>query len=259
VRDEALKHTSLPVAETEKAKSLARDLPMPALQRAWSLLLKGLQEAQYAPDTRAAAQMAVMRLIYAADLPDPARLIRDIQSGAASIQQGGGAMERPGAGASVHAPQASRDNHSPMLMSVAGGGAVAVARAEPVVMPDVSAQPQSFEELVTLCEDKGEMLLATQLVNYAHPVKFEAGRFEFRPAPDAPANMAQRLGTLLQGWTGSRWMISLSTAEGAATLSQKKQDARAAERKTVLESANVQAVIAAFPGAELHRIIKEDR
>ena len=257
VRDEALKHTSLPVAESDKAKSLARDVPMPALQRAWSILLKGLQEAQYAPDTKAAAQMAVMRLIYAADLPDPARLIRDLQSGAITTTAGAGSMERTGQGSSVHAPH--MQEAAPILMAVRGGGAVAMAKPAPAIdiEPGIQ-QPQNFEELVTLCEDKGEMLLASQLVNYAHPVKFEVGRFEFRPGPDAPVNLSQRLGPLLQTWTGQRWMISLSTAEGAATLSQKKQEARAAKRKAVLESPNVQAVITAFPGAELHRIIDSE-
>ena len=252
-RDEVLKNTSLPSSDGEKAKQLARDLPMPALQRAWGILLKGLQEVQSAPDTRAAAQMAVMRLIYAADLPDPARLIRDIQSG--NIQPSGGAMERPGA--SVHAPMMSHER-SPILMSVGGGGAMALARAEPVQMTDAIAQPQNFEELITLCEDKGEMLLASQLVNYAHLVKFEMGRVELRLMPEAPATLVSRLSGHMRDWTGSLWMFPLSAATGEATVSQKKSEAKAVERTAVLNSPNVQAVLQAFPGAELHRIVKED-
>lgn len=258
-RDEAFKNTSLPVADMDRCKQLARDLPMPALQRAWTILLKGLQEVQSAPDARAAAQMAIMRLIYAADLPDPARLIRDIQSGAAqagNIQPGGGASERPGAGASVHAPQAQHER-TPFLMSVSGNTVMAVAKQPQIMAIDASPQPQSFEDIVTLCEDRGEMLLASQLVNYAHLVKFEIGRVELRLAPEAPANLATRLSGLMRDWTGNLWMFPLSKDEGAATMSRQKADARAAERQRVLESPNVQAVMAAFPGAELHRIVKE--
>jgi len=260
VRDEALKHTSLPVAENARAKALATALPMPALQRAWSILLKGLQEAQYAPDTHAAAHMAVMRLIYAAELPDPARLIRDIQSGAVSVNvsngpQGGGSAERH---PSVHTPQMREQPSGPVLMAVAGGGrAMAVAQAQPEMLESEMPVIRTFEDMVTLCEDKGEMLLASQLVNYAHPVKFEVGRFDFRPSPDAPANLSQRLSSLMRTWTGQMWMISLSTAEGEATINQKKIEARAAERKSVLESPAVRAVIEVFPGAELHKIIRD--
>ncbi len=261
-RDDAFKNTGLPLAEMEACKQLARDIPMPALQRSWSILLKGLQETQFAPDTRAAAHMAVMRLIYAADLPDPARLIRDIQSGSVSVthnpqsQGGGGSMERTPA---VHAPQ-MREQGAPFLMAVAGGNtALAIARQEPVVaaLSEELPMPRSFEELITLCEDKGEMLLASQLMNHTHPVKFEPGRFDFRPAPDAPANLSSRLQSLLPQWTGQRWMISLSTAEGEATLLQKKNDAKAAERRAVLESPHVRAVLETFPGAEVHKIIRD--
>jgi len=251
-RDEAFKHTSLPVSDVARCKKLATDIGIPNLQRAWTILLKGLQEAQHAPDAKAAAEMAVMRLIYAADLPDPARLIREIQSGA--IPQGGGAMETRTP--VVHAPLAS-DNGGPTLMAISGGGAL--RKAEPVVMlADALPQPENFEALVTLCEDKGEMLLASQLMNYTHPVKFELGRFDFRPAPEAPANLAQKLSTLLQQWTGTRWMISVSTAAGEATLTQKKYEAKEAQRQAVLDSPNVKAILAAFPGSEIHSITKSE-
>ncbi len=137
-----------------------------------------------------------------------------------------------------------------------GGGAMALRKAEPVMLADALPQPENFEALVTLCEDKGEMLLASQLVNHTHPVKFEIGRFDFRPTQDAPANLAQRLSTLLQTWTGTRWMISVSTAAGDATLSQKKQEAKETLRQAVLDSPNVKAILAAFPGAEIHSITK---
>lgn len=252
IRDEAFKHTNLPVSEVARCKTLAKDIGMPNLQRAWAILLKGLQEAGTAPDAMAAAEMTMMRLIYAAELPDPARLIREIQAG--GIPAGGGAQDirTP----SVHSPMAM-DTGAPTLRAI-GGGAMAMRKAEPVMAEATQPQPENFEALVTLCEDKGEMLLASQLVNYTHPVKFEIGRFEFRPAPEAPANLAQRLSSLLQDWTGTRWMISVSTAAGEATLSQKKQEARENLRKAVLDSPNVKAILAAFPGAEIHSITKSE-
>ncbi len=259
VRDDALRNTSLPVAESARAKALATGLPMPALQRAWSVLLKGLQEAQFAPDTRAAARMAVMRLIYAAELPDPARLIRDIQSGAVPVnnsQRGGSAERSP---VEVHTPlMRDHGGNGPVLMAVSGGGrAMAVARNAPEAAELEVPVIRTFEDMIALCEDKGEMLLASQLVNYAHPVKFELGHFEFRPDPHAPSNLSQRLATLMRQWTGQVWMISLSTAQGDATITQKKNDARAAERKAVLESPSVRAVVDVFPGAELLKILRD--
>ena len=49
-----------------------RQLGWGAIHRLWQLLLKGLQDVEIAPDPREAAEMALLRLIHAADLPDPA-------------------------------------------------------------------------------------------------------------------------------------------------------------------------------------------
>ena len=46
------------------------------IHRLWQMLLKGLQDVDVAPDPREAAEMALLRLIHAADLPDPATLLR---------------------------------------------------------------------------------------------------------------------------------------------------------------------------------------
>ncbi|HIL28704.1 MAG TPA: DNA polymerase III subunit gamma/tau, partial [Micavibrio sp.] len=72
----------------EAAADLAGKLSMPTLGRAWQILLKGLQEVNQAPSPQAAAEMILIRLAYAADLPDPAELIKKINSGEGNI--GGG-------------------------------------------------------------------------------------------------------------------------------------------------------------------------
>ena len=45
------------------------------IHRLWQMLLKGLQDVEIAPDPREAAEMALLRLIHAADMPDPAALL----------------------------------------------------------------------------------------------------------------------------------------------------------------------------------------
>ena len=47
---------------------------MPALGRAWQMLLKGVAEVEAAPDRRAAAEMVLIRLCHVADLPPPGDL-----------------------------------------------------------------------------------------------------------------------------------------------------------------------------------------
>src|SRR5690349_2539259 len=65
----------LPAEQREAAERLARQLGWGQIHRVWQMLLKGLADVQVAPDPREAAMMAMLRLIHAADLPDPASVL----------------------------------------------------------------------------------------------------------------------------------------------------------------------------------------
>jgi DNA polymerase-3 subunit gamma/tau len=63
-------------AERLLGKEFAATLSMASLTRAWQMLLKGLAEVRDAPDALAAAEMVIIRLAYAADLPSADELVR---------------------------------------------------------------------------------------------------------------------------------------------------------------------------------------
>jgi DNA polymerase-3 subunit gamma/tau len=79
-RAQIVKDIGADVPEGEKllAQDL-QDIKIPALTRAWQILLKGHEEVQRAPDPVAAAEMVLIRLAYAAELPLPADLIRQLR------------------------------------------------------------------------------------------------------------------------------------------------------------------------------------
>src|SRR3546814_20739813 len=103
-----------------------------------------------------------------------------------------------------------------------------------------------------------EMLVHTNLVNHAHPVRFEEGRIELRPTHDAPRDLANRTATLLSDWTGRRWVVSISREAGAPTLAEQAQ---AEERQRFDEAAVhplVTAVKTVFPGAAVVKVVPRD-
>ena len=87
-------------ADSERAQGLAMagKLSMASLTRAWTLLLKGLQETLSAPSPLRAAEMALIRLCYAADLPSPSDAIKALQNGAAPAATHGRPPRRPRGG-----------------------------------------------------------------------------------------------------------------------------------------------------------------
>src|SRR5690242_2573836 len=90
--------------ERESAERLAGALSWATIHRLWQMLLKGLQDVEVAPDPREAAEMALLRLIHAADMPDPASLIARLTGeGAASVPAAGPASKSSGPSAQLPA------------------------------------------------------------------------------------------------------------------------------------------------------------
>ncbi len=228
-------------ADTERAQGLAMagKLSMASLTRAWTLLLKGLQETLAAPSPLRAAEMALIRLCYVADLPSPADALK-------ALQNGGGV---PAAGASP--PPAPRGS--------GGGGAAARLATQPATAVAAQAAPampapRNFTEVVALFETRREARLVHSLMHHVHEVRCEPGLIEFRPEPKAPTDLAPRLSELLSQWTGRRWIASVSSAEGKPTLIQQKATKADDLRSSAENNELVLAILKTFPGAKLDMV-----
>jgi len=240
--------------EIVRGSALAEKLSVPVLTRTWQLLLKGMGEIQVAPNTHAAAEMIVLRLVFAADLPPPGDLVRQLQGG----EHGAGRSDR-------NVPQGRSDpgpsaRESPAARESSSGNTV-LAVSRPVAEPDIPAlmpvasvpvhavNPASFRELVRLFADKREGILEYHLASSVRLVRFEPGVIELNPLPAAPANLANRVGSLLSEWTGKRWVIGISSAQGSATLAELDQAERTAAFESAAANPAVRAILQAFPGA----------
>ena len=228
-------------ADSERAQgqAMAAKLSMASLTRAWTLLMKGLQETLSAPSPLRAAEMALIRLCYAADLPSPSDAIKALQNGAASA---------PAAGVSAPAPRGG-----------GGGGAAARLATQPVVATAsqpaaATPNPKSFTEIVALFEARREARLVHHLIHHVHEVRCEPGLIEFRTQPKAPPDLAPRLGELLSQWTGRRWIATVSSAAGKPTLNEQKAAKGDELRSQAENNPLVQAILKTFPGAKLDAV-----
>ena len=223
------------MAEAERAtvKDWADRLSFPALHRLWQLLLKGLAEVQSAPLPIQAAEMAMLRIIHASTLPDPADLVRKLTQA-----QGGDAPR-------VETPK--REDREPELLQTRAAPVPLRPEAKPV---GTVALPASFEKMVELFDKNREPLLAQILHDQAREVRYAAPVIELN-FPRGPADFAQRVMRCLQLWTGERWTVSLTDAPGQPTLLEADQATREVERQAVLVDPAVKKLMAAFPDAEL--------
>jgi DNA polymerase-3 subunit gamma/tau len=177
------------------------------------MLLKGLQDVEVAPDPREAAEMALLRLIHAADMPDPASLLQRLS----------------GEGAAANAPAAP---------PVKGNGA--------------SAQvPSDFPALISALERSGRHQLAVQLHDQVGLVRYAPPELALKPLRPLGADWSRDLALALKSATATSWQIVLSDESGDPSLLDQEKMAQQRVRADVLADPNVLAVMDAFPEAEL--------
>ncbi|WP_049975827.1 DNA polymerase III subunit gamma/tau [Azospirillum sp. B506] len=258
---------SLPEAERTRGASLSSKLGMPALTRAWQLLLKGLNEVQAAPVPQQALEMVIVRLSYAADLPTPGELIRQFQAQQANGGANGGGgtpMGRgPGGGGPVavttqpssmatHAVARSIGSAQPQSAPVAQAAPTPMATPAPSAAgEELSPMPHDFRALVQLFSDRREGALYGYLMETVQLVRMEPGRLELKLRPAAPPTLPAKVGQFLTEWTGQRWIVALS--EGAAQPTLADQDKAEKRRAWAEAEVNpvVRAVLDAFSGAKI--------
>ncbi|HEY8288575.1 MAG TPA: DNA polymerase III subunit gamma/tau [Acetobacteraceae bacterium] len=229
----------LPEAERTRGAAIADRLTVPALARAWQMLLKGIGEVEISPDRRGAAEMVLIRLCHVADLPSPADAIRRLGSGGSA----GGAA---GNGTAALAPGGNGG-----ARAVAGGGVVAAASPD---IAQVGPRLASFRDVAALAAERREAMLHAHLLHSAHLVRFAPPVIELRQKADAPRDLASKLAALLADATGTRWTIAVSTAEGEPTLAEQGNAADTARRSAAADHPLVRAIMEAFPGARIDTV-----
>ncbi len=123
---------SLTEAERTRGRAFAAKLSMRVLARTWQMLLKGMEEVDAAGRPLAAAEMVLVRIAYAADLPTPDEVVRSLGEGA----RGNGAEPAPSGQPSPRAEHTGRAPIAPARRSARAAGRVRrLAAAAPAEMP----------------------------------------------------------------------------------------------------------------------------
>jgi DNA polymerase III subunit gamma/tau len=230
-------------SESERARieDLAKRLSMPVLARAWQMLLKGHDEVRNSPRPLAAADMVLVRLAYAADLPPPGELARRLKEESAS---GNGKGQRP-------EPAPSSPEPAPARAQAEQAEDVPPPESENPAPPQALPAPQSFEDLVALVDEKRDLKLKNALLEQVRLVRFKPGHLELNPLPTAAPDLLQELMRKLKAWTGRVWIISPSDQEGAEPLGARRRAEAERELERLRAHPAVQEVLQHFPDARI--------
>ncbi|WP_321324073.1 DNA polymerase III subunit gamma/tau [uncultured Parasphingorhabdus sp.] len=208
----------------------SEQLSYPVLHRLWQLLLKGYQEVQQAHLPREACEMALLRVLCAADMPDPGKLARMLEQGA------------PAAPASPPEQQSAPPVAEP----------VAQIAAAPVSSPtpQTSALPTEFADVITAV-GRVSAVLESILIADMRLISLDPPNIVYQPArPIADADI-RKIADALKEQTGREWTIVEGQGEAQPSLVEQEQQIRDAERQAILDAPMVKAAFEAFPDAIL--------
>src|SRR5205807_1661698 len=170
----------LALAETERTRgrAFAAALSMRVLSRTWQMLFTGLAEVKEAGKPLAAAEMVLVRIAYAADLPTPDEVVREIQSngaGAPAPANGGGTARGSGAPRFDPPRGATRASLAPAQLVAAQVPDISALRADQAAP---SLRVASYPALIALANEKRDIMMRTALERDVRLVRFEDGQLE---------------------------------------------------------------------------------
>ncbi len=223
-----------PAEERAAREDWAASLSYPALHRLWQLFLKGHDEVAKAALPIEAAEMALLRAIYASTLPDPGELARQIANGGPVATAAPAAPPPTPAGAGESPPW---------------NAAASTPAPEPVATGPIL--PPTFEALVDLLDESGGLAIAARLRHGARIVGYAPPEITLSGSRPISADTLAELNTLLKTVTRTAWKVSIVDAPGAPTLREAQDAADDAVRQAILESPIMKAAVAAFPDAKL--------
>ncbi len=237
----------LSAEDRRRGAALGNQLSVPVLTRAWQMLQKGYEEASRSAQPLQAAEMVLIRIAHAAELPSPDDLIRLLGKG--------GMQGQAEASAPAPAPQEDARMEAPRPAAMPGRDAgadrpVAPARASAPAENEL----RSFADVIALAGVHRDARLKVHLEEHVRLVRFEPGRLEIHPIEGSPSGLANELSEKLAKWTGRRWVVAISREEGEPPIGEVRRQRMAAELEEIKAHPAVQVLLDVFPGAEVKAV-----
>jgi len=241
VKESALTDPARTEAEKTRGHTFAGRIGMAHLSRAWSMLLKGIKETELHADSLMAAEMVLIRLAHAADLPSGEDLVKFARQTAS----GTGERATPAAPARL----APRDEPVPEARSTIAVRPVETAAPSPSLPHNRPVA--SFRDVVALAAEKRDIKLKGDLERLVRPIRVAPGQIELALEPGAPPGLPGEIARKLEAWTGQRWMVLVARDGGDKPLAQQAKETRDSAYRAARDHPDVQAVLKRFPGAEI--------
>ncbi len=218
----------------EKLLSIA-NFGIPRLARCWQILLKGHQEIKLAPRPEAAAEMLVIRLVYTSPMPTPSEIIEKLSN-----------LPAENFPTDVKKPRVENNQSEKSSLELETSNSIN------------RTNTPSFKNLldvVEICEQKGSLILASEIRNYVELINFNAPYIEVRLLDGAPVDLPSKITQILNANTNEKWEVSVGNKSGLPTIQEANEQAKQKRLSVASEHPVAKEVLKTFPGAKITEVI----
>ncbi len=214
--------------QAKRLRELSDTQSVGQLTRLWQVLSAAYNDVRQAPAPLAAAEMALLKLSLAGQMPPP-------ELAAAIITQARKDQDDGGPGLPVMSPVGGGGTSSVAAVStqaVSSSPSSALTAALEAPQPVIPAAPKieigSFEDFVTALP-ASQIKLKSDLERYVRLVSFKRGAISVNITDPRQNTLIGKIVSALQEMTGDLWIVSPSDDKGAQPISHQRKSAAAAQ------------------------------
>ena len=237
--------------ERNRGTEFSQILSMRVLTRMWQMLIKSLDEIKIAPSPIMAAEMIIIRLTHAADLPPTDDLIKKIEK----------TLKRSNSNKSTETQSKSMNKSSTSEeLSLSKQNGSSNLKIAPMASKEIEIDSYiKFDDVLELIKQKRDVKLLIDIENGLRLVFYRPGHIEFTPTDFAPADLAQRLSNRLKEWTGLRWAISVVQNGEAQTIVERKEKNAKDLENDAYAHPFVKEALVQFPDARIIKVVSKEK
>ena len=248
--------------DKEKGLELAKKLSMPELSQTWQILLKGYQELQSHEMPHIVAEMVLIRLAFASELPSLDEISNNLkntkQEETAKTTEHKTVITTEEKKENVSKNKTQTGIVTDTVMEMKNVETVAKKNFEENNKQNIKFEKNiivnNFKEVADLFLEKKEILLFNNLFSRVHLVSFRKGKIELNPTDDAPKDLGAKIGQLLTEWTKEKWHILMTQEKGDPTLEEQSDKEKESIINNLSKNERIKEILNIFPGAKIEEV-----
>ena len=212
---------SISESEVETIRLISKEVPSSTLIIFWQFILKGMEELSIVGNQILSLEMLIMKLIHLKDMP--------------SFQDTLNIMNENSVSTSTNAPidtnnkknfiEKNKEVNQKPKNQIKNTLQTKLKIESSVQKTSSNLNKEnisSFEDLINLSSKKKEIELKYDLERNVKLIKFSEGKIDIEFNENLGKNFVRNLSERLLGWTGRRWVISLTKEKGQKTFLEQK-------------------------------------